>query len=124
MSNKVCKQDIQSLNEEIKQRNEIINDNQSKIKQLDDLIIQTRNEYQIILKKKEEEIKELSKVGEERMKIEKLSLEEKTKVLLDEKEKENSSLHKKIKDLENMKINLKKQLDANKSQEQDLKKTK
>lgn len=122
VSNEICKQDIQNLNEVIEEKNKIIDDNQIKIKQLDNLIIQTENEYKVILKEKEEEIKELSKIGEERMKIEKLSLEEKTKVLLGEKDIENSKLHKKIEELENIKINLKKQLEVNELQEQDLKK--
>lgn len=122
ISNEVCKQNIQNLNEVIEEKSKIIDEKQIKIEQLDDLIIQTKNEYQVILKEKEEEIKELSKAGEERMKIEKLSLEEKTKVLLNEKDMENSTLHKKIEDLENIKINLKKQLEVNESREQDLNK--
>ncbi|KAL5234768.1 hypothetical protein ACI65C_002178 [Semiaphis heraclei] len=124
MSNEVCIQDIQNLNDVIEEKKKIIDDNQIKIKQLDNFVIQTKNEYEVILKQKEEEIKELLRIGEEKMEIEKLSLEEKTKVILDDKNKENSILRKKILDLENMKKDLKIQLETGKSLEQDLKQSK
>ncbi|XP_026815559.1 CAP-Gly domain-containing linker protein 1-like [Rhopalosiphum maidis] len=120
VSNEICIQDIQNLNEVIKEKNKIIDDSQIKIKELDNFVTQTKNEYGVILKEKEKEIKELLKIGEEKMKLEKLSLEEKTKVILDEKDKENSILHKKIADLENIKQDLEKQLEMCKLHEQDL----
>ncbi|XP_025201835.1 CAP-Gly domain-containing linker protein 1-like isoform X2 [Melanaphis sacchari] len=122
VSNEVCIQDIQNLNNVIEEKNKIIDDNQIKIKQLDNFVTQTKNEYDLILKQKEEEIKELLKNKEEKMKIEKLSLEEKIKVIIDEKDTENSILNKKIVDLENMKKDLEKQLEMSKLHEQDLKK--
>jgi len=118
----VSKQDIQHLNEVISEKNKIINDYQKKISLLDDLIVQTKNEYQVILKEKDEEIKKLSEIGEERMKMEKLSLEEKSKVIFDEKDKENSKLKTQIKNLENMKINFEKKLEVSDLQKQDLNK--
>lgn len=121
-SNKINKQDIQNLNDAIREKTKIIDDNQIKMKQLDDLIVQTKSKYEIVLNEKEEEIKELLKIGQEKMNLEKLSLEEKTKVILDEKDKEISILEKKIKDLENVKISFEKQLEESKSKDQDLKK--
>ncbi|XP_022181784.1 CAP-Gly domain-containing linker protein 1-like isoform X2 [Myzus persicae] len=121
VSNEIRIQDIQHLNDVIEEKKKIIDDNQIKIKQLDTFVIQTKNEYEVILKQKEEEIKELLKIGEEKMEIEKLSLEEKTKVILDDKDKENSILLKKIVDLENIKKDLEIQLEMGKSLEQDLK---
>ncbi|XP_060870587.1 CAP-Gly domain-containing linker protein 1-like isoform X2 [Metopolophium dirhodum] len=120
-SNEICIQDIQHLNNAIEEKNKIIDDNQIKIKQLDNCVIQTKNKYEVTLKQKEEEIKELLKIGEEKMEIEKLSLEEKTKVILNDKDKETSILHKKIVDLENIKKDLEIQLETGKSLEQDLK---
>ncbi|XP_060835752.1 CAP-Gly domain-containing linker protein 1-like isoform X2 [Rhopalosiphum padi] len=120
VSNEICIQDIQNLNDIIEEKNKIIDDNQIKIKELDNFVTQTKNEYGVILKEKEKEIKELLKIGEEKMELEKLSLEEKTKVILDEKDKENSILNKKIVDLENIKQDLEKQLEMGKSHEQDL----
>lgn len=120
-SNEISKQDIENLNEAIKEKLKIINDNQTQIKKLDNLIIQNENKYQVVLKEKEEEIKELLKIGQEKINMEKLSLEEKTKVILDEKDRENSVLHKKIKDLENIKISFEKQLEESKLREQELK---
>lgn len=117
----VCKQDIQNLNDAIIEKNKIIDENQVKLKQFDNLIAQTKNEFEVIIKEKEEEIKELSKIGEEKMQMEKLSLEEKTRFILNEKDKENSILSKKIDDLENIKISFEKQLELNKLQEEDLK---
>lgn len=122
VSYELCKQDIQNLNDIINEKSKIIDENQTKIKQLDDLIIQTKNEYQVILQEKNEEIKKLLKISEERMKMEKLTLEEKSKVIFDEKDKENSELKKKIIDLENMKINFEKQLEVNELEKQDLNK--
>ncbi|KAF0759287.1 CAP-Gly domain-containing linker protein 1-like isoform X1 [Aphis craccivora] len=121
ISNEICIQDIQNLNDVIEEKNKIIDDNEKKIKQLDSFVTQTKNEYDIILKEKEKEIKELLKIGEEKMEVEKLSLEEKTKVILDKKDEENLILNKKIVDLENMKRDLEEQLEISKSQEQDLK---
>lgn len=122
VSNEECKQDIHDLNEIVEEKNKIIDNNQIKIKQLDDLIVQTKHEYEIILKKKEEEIKELLRTKEEKVNIEMLSLEEKTKVLLDEKYKENSVLQNKINDLENIKISFEQQLKMSELRENDLKK--
>ncbi|CAH1722396.1 unnamed protein product [Aphis gossypii] len=121
VSNEKCIQDIQNLNDVIEEKNKIIDDNQKKIKQLDNFVTQTKNEYDVILKEKEKEIKELLKIGEEKMEVEKLSLEEKTKVILNKKDEENLILNKKIVDLENMKRDLEEQLEICKSQEQDLK---
>ncbi|XP_025425205.1 CAP-Gly domain-containing linker protein 1 isoform X2 [Sipha flava] len=115
--NEVCMQDIQNLNLLINEKDKIIGDNQIKIKELDHLILQTKNRYDAILKKKEEEIKELLKIGDE-----KLSLEEKTKIILDEKDKEHSKLKVKIEDLESMKKTFEKQLEASELREQDLNK--
>lgn len=120
--NEVNKQDIQNLNDAIKEKTKIIDDNQIKMKQLDDLIVHTKIKYEVVLNEKEKEIKELLKIGQEKMNMEKLSLEEKTKVILDEKDKEISILDRKIKDLENVKISFEKQLVESESQEQDLKK--
>lgn len=120
--NEVCIQDIQNLNQLINEKDKIISDNQIKIKELENLILQSKNKYDVILKKKEEEIKELLKIGEEKIEIEKLSLEEKTKIILDEKDKEHSKLKIKIEDLESMKKTFEKQLEANESREQDLNK--
>ncbi|KAL4113225.1 hypothetical protein QTP88_016886 [Uroleucon formosanum] len=120
VSNEICIQDIQHLNDVIEEKNKIIDDNQIKIKQLDNFVIETKNEYEVLLKQKEEEIKGLLKIGEEKMKIEKLSLEEKTKVILNDKDKENSILLKKIVDLENIKKDLEIHLEMGKSLEQDL----
>lgn len=120
-SNEISKQDIETLNESIKEKLKIINDNQIQIKKLDNLVIQIENKYEVILKEKDKEIKELLRIGQEKISMEKLSLEEKTKVILDEKDRENSVLHKKIKDLENLKISFEKQLEESKLREQDLK---
>lgn len=120
-SNEVNKKDLQNLNDAIKEKSNIIDDNQIKIKQLDDLIVQIKNKYEAVLNKKEEEIKELLKIGQDKMNMEKLSLEEKTKVILDEKDKEISVLHEQINDLENVKKSFKKQMEKSESQEQHLK---
>lgn len=122
VSYEICKQEIQNLNKMINEKSQINDDNQKKIKQLDNLINQTKNEYQLILKEKDEEIKELTKIGKERMKIEELSLNEKFKIMFDEKDKENSRLKKKIEDLENIKINFNKQMEVSELQQQNLKK--
>ncbi|KAE9535565.1 hypothetical protein AGLY_007466 [Aphis glycines] len=121
VSNEKCIQDIQNLNDVTEEKNKIIDDNQKKIKQLDNFVTQTKNEYDVILKEKEKEIKELLKIGEQKMEVEKLSLEEKTKVILNKKDEENLILNKKIVDLENIKKDLEEQLEIGKSQEQDLK---
>uniref|UniRef100_A0A2S2PM99 CAP-Gly domain-containing linker protein 1 n=1 Tax=Schizaphis graminum TaxID=13262 RepID=A0A2S2PM99_SCHGA len=120
VSNEICIQDIQNLNDVIEEKNKIIDDNQIKIKELDNFVTQTKNEYGVILDQKEKEIKELLKIGKENMELEKLSLQEKTQVIIDEKNKENSILNKKIVDLENIKQDLEKQLETSKSHEQDL----
>lgn len=120
-TSELCKQDIQELNKTIKEKIDIIDDNQIKIKQLDNSIVQIKNNYEIKLKKKEEEIQELLKAEEENRKKEKLSLEEKTKVILNEKDEENLILKNQIKEFENIKSNLEKQLMMSKSQEEAIK---
>ncbi|VVC44279.1 Hypothetical protein CINCED_3A019655 [Cinara cedri] len=121
VSNEMRNQDLQSLNEIIEDKNKIIHNNQIRIKQLDDLIVQTKHECEVILKKKEEEIEEFSKTKEEKVNIEMFSLEEKTKILLNEKDNENSKLQNRIKDLENIKISFEQQLKKSESRENDLK---
>jgi len=120
--NENCKQDIEHLNEIIKDKSKIIDDNLIKIKQLDNLILQTKNKYEAIIKEKDEEIKELLKISEDNMNMKKFSLEENTKIILEEKNKENAILVKKIKDFENMEKSFEKQLEASESQKEDLKK--
>lgn len=122
MSNEISKQNFKELNEVLEEKQKHIDDNQIKFKQFDDLIIQMKNEYVVMLKDKEEEINKLTKIAEENIKIKKFSLEEKTKSILDEKDKDNLILHQKINDLENMKRNFEEQLKEKELQEQSLKK--
>ncbi|XP_016657830.1 CAP-Gly domain-containing linker protein 1 isoform X4 [Acyrthosiphon pisum] len=111
---------IAELKSSIEEKTKLINDNNLNIEQLNSMIEQCKEKFNSELKEKEDKMKELIKVGEEKLTDEKLVLAMNSMIMLDERNNEISNLMEKLNILENSKSNLEKQLDTYKNQEHDI----
>lgn len=83
---------ISELKKSIEEKTKIIIDNNLKVEQLNNIIVQSKEEFNAELKEKEDKIMQILKTEEEKSANDKLSLEKTIKIQLDEKDKEISNL--------------------------------
>ncbi|XP_050439263.1 CAP-Gly domain-containing linker protein 1-like isoform X11 [Adelges cooleyi] len=109
--------DVKRLNEEIEEKSKTIAANDSKIEHISEMAKQADVVFNNKLKAKDDEIERLFKVGEDKLVAERSTLEKQTKLILEEKEKENAGLREKLSELYDVKIGLEKQLEISKTHE-------